>query len=103
MPATCHLRLFLMLSVGLSIGAVGCSPFARGKINGVDYHMALQRPGVPGGVSSGIKIRMDTATEGTLVVDGVDYGRVRSGDSVRVTQDGVVAVNGEPRVGSLRT
>ncbi|MBC8328683.1 MAG: hypothetical protein ISR76_05830 [Planctomycetes bacterium] len=73
--------------------------FTSGEVNGVSYWMSLDREAVPGGVPHGIEIRMfpGIADRGRLRVDGVDYGEVRTGDQVRVTDAAIVLVNGAAR------
>jgi len=89
----------LALTVATALLAGGCAKYTRGSVNNIDYDMTLDRPAVTGGVLHSIDIKMDegSATEGTLKVDGVGFGRVHSGDRVVVTKKAEVLVKGAPR------
>jgi hypothetical protein len=82
--------------------AAGCAQhYIASGVNGVTYHMSLDRGPVPGAPEEamGIRIVMDhlQGLAGTLYVDEVCYGEVVEGDHVEVTDDAVVLVNGEVR------
>ncbi len=92
------LRISSALLAALSLCACAANS-TSGEVNGVKYRMSLERPAVPGGVPFGIEIRMSSEVvgRGRLWVDGVDFGQVRHGDRIEVTDSAVVLVNGEPR------
>jgi hypothetical protein len=91
--------LLLALALLAAFAITGCAHSTRGGVNDITYDMSLDRPAVEGGVAHAIEIRMDEgdAENGTLWVDGVNFGRVHSGDHAEVTPDAVVLVNNEPR------
>lgn len=99
------LRAFLLafLLAGCLAGCLAGGS-ASGAVNGIEFHMTRHRPLVTGGDEHSIAIHMHRgdAERGTLFVDGVDFGEVRSGDDVRVTGDAAVLVNGERRSPSAR-
>ena len=97
--ATWFIRALAGLAVAAALVSGGCARYARGGVNDIDYDMSLDRPAIAGGIPYSIEIRMEpgSATDGTLWVDGVGFGRVHSGDRVEVTRKAVVLVNGEPR------
>ena len=94
-----HKLLPLLLTAAL---AAGCAQhYIESSVNGVSYHMSLDRDPVPGAVEKdmGVRIVMDgfQGRAGTLWIDGICYGEVLSGDQVEVTDDAVVLVNGAVR------
>lgn len=91
----------MLLAAGLLAGLTACSSgYAKGSVNGIDFWTAMGRDSVPLGTSNSIRVEMNegSATEGRVFVDGVDYGSVSQGDSVRVDKDAVVRVNGKERL-----
>lgn len=98
------LRLACLVALALlAAGPIaGCAPhYVKGGIQGVSYHVSLDREPVAGASERdfGLRIVMDRAggLEGTLEVDGRPYGLVRAGDHVEVTDEAVVLVNGAVR------
>jgi len=89
----------LLLAILLTLPAACSSGYAKGSVNGISFSTATGRDAVPGGVPVSIRVEMNpgSATQGRVFVDGVDYGPVTTGDSVRVDKDAVVRVNGKLR------
>jgi hypothetical protein len=88
--------LAALLALGCTQGTSGVT---SGGTNGITYEMSMDRPAVPGGEGHSIEIRMAAGndTVGTLLVDGVLFGTVRSGEHAVVTDEAIVLVDGEPR------
>lgn len=92
------LRRLLILVLASALAACAQTGLDM-EVNGVEVHDALDRPAVPGGVPWSVAVRMDegSAVRGRLLIDGVDFGVVHSGDQVRIDRHAVVRVNGTVR------
>ena len=89
-----------MLRTALLLAAlcfVSCKSANRGRINGIEFEMSVDRPAVEDGVAFSLRIEMESVSRGFLWVDDIPFGWVETGDRVLVTDDAVVLVNGEPR------